>query len=156
MCIFIIIIAHSVAGLEISVGSNVVPDYSEDSFASGVLVVDVVTAFLEVVTMKRLRLFLALGLFLFAAAGCASWFQDRVDHKDAKIEALEAERKVATTDEERQRIDDAIADEKADRDASLGGALEEQKNKQALLMALIALGTGGLKMAAGAAAKGLV
>ena len=106
--------------------------------------------------MKRLRLFLALTLFLFAAAGCASWFQDRVDHKDAKIEALEEERRSATTDEERKRIDDLIAGEKADRDASLGGALEEQKNKQALLMALIVLGTGGLKLAAGTAAKGLV
>ena len=118
--------------------------------------VDVVKAFLEVVTMKRLRLLLAIGLFFFAAVGCASWFQDRVDHKDAKIEALEAERRAATTDEERQRIDDAIADEKADRDASLGGALEEQKNKQALLMAIIYLGAGGLKWAAGTAAKGLL
>ncbi len=106
--------------------------------------------------MKRLRLFVALGLFLFATAGCASWFQDRVDHKDAKIEALEAERRAATTEEERAWIDDEITDEKADRDASLGGALEEQKNKQALLMALIALGTGGLKIAAGVAAKGLI
>ena len=106
--------------------------------------------------MKRLRLFLALTLFLFAAAGCASWFQDRVEQKDAKIEALETERRAATTDEERRRLADEIADEKADRDASLGGALEEQKNKQALLMALIALGTGGLKWAAGTAAKGLI
>lgn len=106
--------------------------------------------------MKRLRLFLALGLFFFAAAGCASWFQDRVDQKDARIEALEQERRAATTDDERRRIDDAIASEKEDRDASLGGALEEQKNKQALLMALITLGAGGLKMAAGAAAKGLI
>ncbi len=106
--------------------------------------------------MKRLRLFLALTLFLFAAAGCASWFQDRVDHKDAKIEALEEERRAATTDEERKRLDDRIASEMDDRDASLGGALEEQKNKQALLMALIAMGTGGLKWVAGTAAKGLV
>jgi len=113
-------------------------------------------AFLEVVIMKRLRLFLALGLFLFAAAGCANWFQTRVEQRDAKIEVLELERKAATTDEERKRIDDLIADEKVDRDASLGGALEEQKNKQALLMALLALGTGGLKWAAGTAAKGLI
>jgi uncharacterized protein HemX len=110
----------------------------------------------KVVTMKRLRLFLAFGLFLFVAAGCASWFQERVDHKDAKIEALEEERRAATTDEERKRIEDLIAGEMEDRDKSLEGALEEQKNKQALLMALIALGTGGLKWVAGAAAKGLV
>lgn len=103
--------------------------------------------------MKGLVLILVFGLL---SAGCASWFQDRVDHKDARIEALEQERRSATTDEERKRIDDAIASEKEDRDASLDGALEEQKNKQALLMALIALGTGGLKMAAGMAAKGIV
>jgi len=106
--------------------------------------------------MKRLRMFLVFGLLLVSMAGCASWFQDRVDQKDARIEALEQERRAATTDDERRRIDDAIASEKEDRDTSLGGALEEQKNKQALLMALLALGTGGLKMAAGVAAKGIV
>ncbi len=87
--------------------------------------------------------------------GCtSSWFQTRVEQGDAKIEVLERERKAATAEDERARIDEAIATEKADREASLQGALEEQKNKQALLMALIALGTGGLKMAAGVAAKG--
>ncbi len=106
--------------------------------------------------MKRLRLFLALGLFFFAAAGCANWFQARVEQRDAKIEALQKERQAATTDEERERIDEEIADEKADRDASLGGALEEQKNKQALLMALLAMGVSGLKMVVGTAAKGLI
>ena len=116
-----------------------------------VLVVDVVTLFLEGLSMKGLVLILACGLL----AGCASWFQDRVDHKDARVEALEHDRKAAATDEERARIDREIADAKEDRDKSMDGALLEQKNKQALLMALIALGAGGLKMAAGVAAKGV-
>ncbi len=106
--------------------------------------------------MKRLRIFLASGLLLVSVAGCASWFQDRVDHKDARIEALEQDRTAAATEEERARIDREIADAKKDRDESMDGALLEQKNKQALLMALIALGTGGLKMVAGVAAKGVV
>ncbi len=105
--------------------------------------------------MKRLRIFLVSGFLLVSVVGCASWFQDRVDHKDARIQALEHDRNVAATDEERARIDREIADAKEDRDRCLDGALEEQRNKQALLMALIALGTGGLKMAAGVAAKGV-
>lgn len=88
--------------------------------------------------------------------GCASWFQARVEQRDARIEALEQELRVVTTDEERARIDAAIVGEREDRDRSLEGALVEQKNKQALLMALIALGAGGLRVAVSAAAKGAV
>jgi len=89
-------------------------------------------------------------------AGCSSWFQTRVEQKDARIEALEQEREEAETPEDQERLDEAIADEREDRKKSLEGVLEEQKNKQAFLMALIAMGVGGLKVAAGLAAKGVI
>lgn len=98
---------------------------------------------------------LALTVLVILLTGCASWFQGRVEQLDARIEALEQEREAATTDEERARIDAAIVDERGDRDKSLEGALQEQKNKQALLMALLALGAGGLRVAVSVAAKGV-
>ncbi len=87
--------------------------------------------------------------------GCASWFQERVEQRDARIAALELEREEAETPEEEERVDEALVDEREDREKSLEGALEEQRNKQALLMALISMGVGGLKFAAGFAAKGV-
>ena len=101
---------------------------------------------------KRAALFTVVAVLF---TGCASWFQQRVEQRDAKIEALEQERAAAETPAEEERIDEAIADEREDREKSLDGALEEQKNKQALLMALISMGVGGLKVAAGLAAKGV-
>lgn len=103
--------------------------------------------------MKRA---LALMVLVVLFTGCASWHQTRVEQKDARIEALEQEREEAETDEERARIDAALADEKKDRDKTLDGVREEQKNKQALLMAILSIGMGGLKMAVGTAAKGVL
>ena len=65
------------------------------------------------------------------------------------------QRQEVTTDEERERIDSEIVEEKEDRDKAMEGVLEEQKNKQAMLMAILALGAGGLKWMAGTAAKGV-
>lgn len=101
---------------------------------------------------KRVALFVVVAVLF---TGCASWFQQRVEQRDARIEALEQEREEAETPEEVERIDEAIVDEREDREKSLDGALEEQKNKQALLMALLGMGVSGLKMAAGLAAKGV-
>lgn len=95
--------------------------------------------------MKRV---LAFTVFVVLFTGCASWFQTRVEQHDARIEVLEQERLAANTDEERDRIDAALADEKSNRSKTLGGVLEEQKNKQALLMAILSIGVGGLKLAA--------
>ena len=91
-----------------------------------------------------------MGLIVSAAlfAGCASWFQTRVEQSDARIAALERDRVAAVTDEERERIDAALVAERKDREKTLGGALQEQKNKQALLMAILTIGVGGLKLAA--------
>ncbi len=105
--------------------------------------------------MKRLGVFLVIGL-LFSAVGCASWFTGRVDQKDARILVLEEERKAATTDEERARIDASIVEEKEGRDEAMEGALEEQKNRQALLAGLISLGIGGLRFAGVAVTKGAI
>lgn len=106
--------------------------------------------------MKFTKKALAFAVLAVLLTGCAGWFTGRVDKKDERIAALEVERQEATTDEERARVDEAIEEEKEGRDKAMEGALDEQKNRQALLMALLALGTGGLKWVAGTAAKGAI
>lgn len=68
--------------------------------------------------------------------------------------ALREAARAAQTEEERERIEGEIEVLLEERRTAVGGALQESANRQALLMALISLGAGGLKVASGLAAKG--
>lgn len=104
--------------------------------------------------MTKLTWTIALLVAVFALAGCSSWFQPRVDRLDMQIAAARLELEEAETPEDRATLEQRIAELKTEREMALGGALQESANKQALLMALISLGAGGLKVAGGMAAKG--
>lgn len=84
---------------------------------------------------------------------CGSFFQDRVARIDAKIEAAEAKLRSAETQREVDELSDQLEALAEERRAAMGGALQESRNKQALLMALISLGAGGLKFAGELAGK---
>ncbi len=76
------------------------------------------------------------------------------EERDARLKAIDAE--IDRRDTTIAETTGDIEAKRADRDVSMTGALDEQKNRQALLMALLSLGVGGLKFAAGAAAKGVI
>lgn len=96
--------------------------------------------------MNRKKRWLSV-IVILTCVSCSSWFQSRVDQIDTKIETLRQQSEVAGQNEmiAIQRQVENLMDE---RKAAMGGALQESKNKQALLMALISLGVGGLKFAA--------
>lgn len=90
------------------------------------------------------------GVFLLLACGCAGFFVPRAEKLESRIAVVEAAREQATTVEEREEYDAELGRLRAEYDRAVGGVLQEQANKQALLLALVGLGVGGLKLAAGA------
>jgi len=87
-----------------------------------------------------------IGAILLLLCSCSTFFASRVERLDAhiaRLEAVHAEAPSPQTAEELDRL-------RSERDQALGGALQESANKQALLLALVGLGVGGLKLAAGA------
>lgn len=95
-----------------------------------------------------------LAILAAILSGC-SFFEERVLRHDERILALQEQLAALPSDAAgRQELLAELEREKAAREGALEGAQQEAQNRQALLMALISLGAGGLKLAGGLAAKG--
>ncbi len=97
--------------------------------------------------MNRKKRWLSV-IVILTCVSCSSWFQSRVDQIDMKIETLRQQSEVTASQNEMIAIQRQVENLMDERKVAMGGALQESKNKQALLMALISLGVGGLKFAA--------
>lgn len=84
--------------------------------------------------------------------GC-SFHEGRVRQAEERIAELRTELESAPA-EERPALLVALEREEARREEAMEGVHREGERRQALLMAVIAIVTGGLKMASGLAAKG--